>query len=373
MSTPKRRPRRLSLGIDVGKADFHCRLLGYREDYRTIDSYGKRKFDNTPGGHVALVRWLGARCAEGVPLAIAAEATGVYHERLAYALADAGYALSIQLPNKVQHFGRSLNEQSKTDDIDAYLIARMGLERELAPWSPPSATRRGLRVLTREHQAINEHLTAVKNQRDALQTAVGTPAATLARYEARIAALTEDLEAVEADIAAVVAAEEDLRNEVTLLTTIPGVGVKTAAVALAETDSFALFTKRSQLIKFCGYDIVYKSSGTSVKGRERISKRGNSRVRRALYFPVLSAIKPEGVFKRIYERTYERTRCKMMANVAVQRKLLITMMALIKSGAAYDPEHYRNHGRSTGEAPGEETGQPEGQPAVDADCLAVAP
>lgn len=368
MATPQSSVR-YSLGIDVSKADFHVRLLGFAADYREIRSHGKRKFANAPHGFAALVEWLAARREPRAPLAVTMEATGVYHERLAYFLHDGGFAVSIQLPNKVQHYVRSLNEPSKTDDIDAYAIARMGLERRLEPWEAPSAARRELRVLTREHQALNEELTAVKNQRHALQTAAGTPAATLARHGARIALIAEQLAAVERAIAVATVRDEGLRREVALVTSLPGVALKTAAVVLAETDGFALFTSRNQLVKFCGYDIVSKQSGTSVKGRTRISKKGNARVRRALFFPVMSAVRVDGIFRDIYLRTYERTRCKMMAHVAVQRKLLITMMALVKTGQPYRPKYYleREARRRKG------AGRPEGRPAVDADAFAGAP
>lgn len=392
-STATRAPlSRCALGIDVSKADFHVRLLGAgataagRPEVRSL---GRRKFANAPAGFAALDAWLRRRLAAAgaaeAPLAIAMEATGVYHEGLAYDLHDRGHAISIQLPNKVQHYIRSLGEASETDDLDAYAIARMGLERDLRTWEAPSPARRGLRVLTREYEALHEQLTAVRNQYAAVKLARHTPPRTLARYEAHVALLGEHLTEVEAAMATVTAGDEGLAREVGLLTSIPGVALETACVILAETDGFALFARRGQLVKFAGYDIVYKQSGTSVKGRTRISKRGNGHLRRALFFPVFSAVRVAGPFRAIYERVYARTRCKMVANVAVQRKLLITMMALVKSGRAYDPEHYRKHrdgkrrgGSSSSEAssPVEaptKTGRPEGQPAVDAASELAAP
>ncbi|HAD13144.1 MAG TPA: IS110 family transposase, partial [Saprospirales bacterium] len=106
-----------------------------------------------------------------------------------------------------------------------------------------------------------------------------------------------------------------------------------------ETDGFALFKNKAQLVSFAGYDVVQRESGTSVKGTTRISKKGNSYIRRALYFPALTAVKYEPQFKDFYQRVFEKSFIKMKGYVAVQRKLLVLIYTLYKKEEPYDPQY----------------------------------
>ena len=95
------------------------------------------------------------------------------------------------------------------------------------------------------------------------------------------------------------------------------------ATILAETNGFKLFTSRAQVVSYAGYDVVERQSGSSIKGKTRISKKGNSHIRRALHFPAITIVKHEPQFKQLYDRILERSHIKMKSYTAVQRKILL--------------------------------------------------
>lgn len=357
-------------GVDVSAADFHCRLLGLAAGDLAERSLGRRKFANDAAGHADFIRWLGERSPAGVAAVVVVEATGVYHEALAYAAHAAGVRIAVELPNKIAHFARSFNEHSKTDPKDALAVARFGLYRDVRAWEPFSPRTRALKLLAREYQQLEAALTRARGQRHARSRTHGGSPASAERLAARIALLEDQREAVLAEMKAVAAADERLARGVAVLTSIYGVGERTALAVLGETDGFRLFTTRAQLIKYAGYDVVERQSGTSVSGRTRISKRGNAALRKALFFPSMRA-RERGIFAAVYARQLERSGRRMSALVAVQRKLLITMYALVKRDEFYVEDYHKRapgdvaEGRSAPSVPrGKGAGRPEDRPAV---------
>lgn len=128
-----------------------------------------------------------------------------------------------------------------------------------------------------------------------------------------------------------------LKNKYEKISVIKGVGLLTFAVLVAETNGFALFENQRQLVSYAGYDVVENQSGNKV-GKTRISKKGNTRIRRILYMPALCAVThQEPGLKALYERVYSRSGIKMKGYVAVQKKLLCLIYTLWKKDQAYDP------------------------------------
>ena len=118
---------------------------------------------------------------------------------------------------------------------------------------------------------------------------------------------------------------------------IKGVGLKTLAVLLAETNGFATFENQGQLVSYSGYDIVENQSGKRA-GKTRMSKKGNAHIRRAMHLPAFGAVRwKEPAFAALYDRLIARGKTKMQAYVAVQRKLLILIWALWRKDEAYNP------------------------------------
>ncbi len=99
-----------------------------------------------------------------------------------------------------------------------------------------------------------------------------------------------------------------------------------------------MIKNKAQLVSYAGYDVVENQSGTSINGKTKISKRGNSFIRRALHFPALTTIKYNPSLKELYDRVLEKTRIKMKAAVAVQRKLLVLVYTLYRKDECFDPQ-----------------------------------
>lgn len=335
------------VGIDISKADFHARILRRVDGSTKPERFrGVKKFANTPAGYRAFRQWLQKYTVAEVPLYLTMEATGVYHEQLAYYLYEHQYTVTIELPTKMKAFARSYNFQSKTDLIDTEVIARFALERELTPWTPASKSMRQLRSLTRQLQAIKESNTASKNQLHAAMNAAKPLHSVVNRYR-KIVRFNERMVAeVERDIRKLVEQDDQLQKMINLLITIPGIALKTAATITAETGGFQLFESKSQLIKYSGMDIKDTESGSSVRGRSRMSKAGNSRIRRALFMPSLQHTTGDTVFANLYTRVYERTKIKKKGLVAVQRKLLSVMYSVVKNKRVYCADHHRRRAQS---------------------------
>jgi transposase len=333
--------RKQAVGVDVSKADFVARLIWVEADSEQLKSRRRRRFVNTLTGFQAFHEWLGKHTLMDVPLVIMMEATGVYHEELAYYLDGLHYAVSIQLPNKVKAYAHSLNTYSKTDPIDADIIARMAAERQVDRWRPMSRDVLTIKALSRQRAQLITQRTRVSNQRHAHSHGVVKSAQILDRYEALLTTYDDMIAQTEREMKQLAKANTSLSAAVDHLSSIHGIGLVTALTVLAETDGFRLFTSRSQVVRYAGYDVEQRQSGSSLQGRGRISKRGNSHIRRALYMPSLSAVSNPGIFKDLYDRVFERTGRKKMALVAVQRKLLTTMYALQKNGTFYEADYHK--------------------------------
>jgi len=147
---------------------------------------------------------------------------------------------------------------------------------------------------------------------------------------------------IKVEIAVLVKGEIEVAKSVALICTIPGVGLLTAVTVLAETNGFELIRSKRQLTSYAGLDVQEKQSGTSVKGKAKISKKGNRHLRKALHMPALSAIRNEERFTTIFVRLVSKHGVKMKAAVAVQRKLLELIYTLYKTNKPYDKDFLKN-------------------------------
>ncbi len=338
-----------SLGLDVSKSSFHA-CLSTIDNRQVVKVQRSGTFSNSEKGFKELQLWITKEQREGsVPLVITLEATGVYHERLSLFLYQQGYAVAIILPNKAKKYIASLGIKTKNDTADARALSRMGAEQSLELWQPMGEFFYTLRSLTRQYQRLQEMKTVLTNQGEAIGHGAFQIEAVEASNDAVLGIVEEQLKTMHKVICGHLASDKEVSRKVAHITAITGVGDLTAAVILAETNGFALFTNSRQLVSFCGYDVVENQSGKH-QGKTKISKKGNSRVRRILHMPALCAVRWKvKVFTDLYERVYSRTGIKMKGYVAVQKKLLTTIYALWKNDSAFDP-HYSTKTTSDGEA-----------------------
>jgi transposase len=267
------------------------------------------------------------------------EATGVYHESFAYFLDGEREQLSIVLPNKISNYFRTLDVKTITDKTSAEAIAMFGLEKNLNRWQAPDPTYMVLRQLTRERDQLLQERTVVSNQLHAEESCAHPSPKTVARKKSHIAFINKQVAEITKEINELIKTNEQIKEAVKLITSIVGIGTLTAATILGETNGFDLIRNKKQLTSYAGLDIKEKQSGTSVKGRPKISKRGNRHLRKALYMPSMTAIQHDERFKAIYARLIAKHGVKMKALVAIQRKLLEISYILFKNEEVYDREY----------------------------------
>jgi transposase len=329
------------LGIDVAQKELVTCLGRMYEDLE-LELYGYKTFSNTAKGFESLVQWVKKLTQQGVVIRYVMEATGVYHESLAYFLKNQGMEVSIVLPNKISNYARSLTIKTVTDKTASEAIAQFGLERNLDSWEKPTPIYKKIKQLTREREQLIAERTMVKNQLHAEQSEAEPNKTSIGRINKRIAFLNKQEKEVSAEIATLIKSDKKISGVVELLCSLPGVGLLTAGIVVSETNGFDLIRNKRQLTSYAGLDVKEKQSGTSVKGKPKISKKGNRFLRKALHLPALCAIRHDERFKAIFARLVSKHGIKMKAAVAVQRKLLEMMYTLYKTNKKYDKDYLKD-------------------------------
>jgi transposase len=356
------------VGIDVAKDDFKvCYAVKYANGH--ISVRGSRTFANSLRGFTEFLSWVAKKRDTTVPIGLTMEATGVYHEELAYFLhGQAGFSVSVVLPNHAKRYGQSLGERSKTDKIDARILAQMGLERELRLWNPPSSKILELKQLTRERDTLVCARTAAANTLHAYKHQGKQNEQSIKRTTEHISFLDSQIDGIREEIQALIKSDEVLKQTIHLLESIPGVGWLTAAIVVAETNGFADIHSIKQLTAYAGLDPKIMESG-KWKGKSRISKCGNSHLRKALYMPSMTNCRYDPINKAFYLRLCNNQKPRMVALVALQRKMLGLMYTLWKNNDRYDPNHKKQDKQTLDNAPIKPSfGLPEGQKKVVEQC-----
>lgn len=329
---------RQNVGIDVSKTTIAVAIAQKLLDQSVIIKSTKT-FENNLSGFEKMEKWIIPFTVQEEVIHYNMEATGVYYESLAYWLYENQKPTSVVLGKQAKTYAQSLNIKSKTDNIDARVLAQMGVERKLSIWQPYSAQMRTLKQLSRERNALKDEQTAVKNQLHALNHSYQPDAQNLKRVEKRLNFMKEQIAEIEQDMKNIIEKDSELKQRIDNVCTIKGVGFITAISIISETNGFALFHSKAQIVCYSGYNIVQKKSGTSVDSPTKISKKGNKHIRKALHFPALSAIRFDPNMKKTYETIHDKTKIKMKGAVAVQRKILVLIYILFKKNEKFD-ENY---------------------------------
>jgi len=329
------------IGVDISKESFTIRFGTL--DHQLNQSISKPfKFSNDPKGFNQLLKTMGKvhyfnsedLSSRDIPVWFVMEATGVYYENLAYFLAKNKFSLSVVLANKVKSFSKTLDNKSKTDNLDAAVQTQFGLEKTLKAWIAPPEIFKELKELTREYQSIKESAARIKNKLHAKSYSYKANKETVKRLNQHKKFLQQQLKQVKDQIKDIVKSDKELNERINTIVTIKGVGLMTVVTAVAETNGFALFHNKNQLASYAGYDIVQDQSGTH-NGKTKISKKGNSNIRSAFYMPALSAARYNSKLKQLYIRLCKTKINKKIALVAVARKLLILVYSLWKKNEKF--------------------------------------
>lgn len=315
-----------TVGVDVSKAQLEVAV--WWRDGRTAH----QQVPNTAPGHAALTAWLQQHSAQ--PLPVCLEATGRYGEAVALHLHQVGHAVSVVNPAAVKHFGAALMQRHKTDKCDALVIARYAAHLHPTVWHPPRPLLAQLQDLKRLVDDLQTDRTRVKNRLEGVRA--GSPAR---RYlEDQLAYVEQQLAAVEAELQRLRDQDDQLQQQCRLLVSIKGIGPTSALQLLAELPDLSRFTSADQLVAYAGLCPHQHHSGQQTRV-SWLSKQGKAQLRKALYYPALSAKQHNPQLRRFAERLRATGKAKMVVVAAVMRKLLVLVYAILKAGQPYDPTY----------------------------------
>ena len=309
------------LGIDVGKATLVCELI-------QGDRSTRKAVPNNIKGFDQLLKWLTNRKAVDVHACM--EATGTYGEGAAEFLHDHGIRVSVVNPLQIKSFRASVAARTKTDEVDARIIAQFCRAMAPPPWSPGSRELRAFRALVRRRETLTQMIASEKNR---LEAAVDdkvrrSVVSTIAALEGELAQLNRDIDD-HLDL------HPNIRDMVERLDEIPGFGKLTAEKVIAETNGFALRAGRDAMTAYAGLNPQLYQSGNTMR-RGRISKFGNAALRKALYFAALAAKNKSAYFRPFVERLKQAGKRPKVIIVALMRKMLVLAYSLIVKGQTFN-------------------------------------
>jgi transposase len=320
----------VELGIDVSKAKLDCTLL---LDVDTLRCRSK-SVPNTLAGVSTLLQWVERHSGctlEQVRAGL--EPTGVYHEAAALALYEAGVRVFVINPAQVRDFAKGHAVRTKTDAKDSLMLALCAAQVKLTPWQPAPAEIRELRALMSRLEAVEGELRAELNRQEKAQIAADPQLVQRSIADA-ISFWEAERERLQRAIDEHIDGHPELKNEQARLLSIPAVGQKTANRMLCMLHT-GQFRSASQLAAYLGLVPVEYQSGSSIRGRPRLSKAGSARVRAALYMAAVTAIRHNPDVRALYQRLLSRGKAKMSALCAAMRKLVHICFGVFKNAQPY--------------------------------------
>ena len=314
------------VGIDVakGKLDVVLRL-----NERTL----YQVFANTKDGFAALDAWLRSFELTPCQVRVCLEATGSYSDAISQDLFTRGYLLCVLNPAVLVDYRRSQKTRSKTDKLDAHLLAHYAQGHEPRPYVPLPDAILTLRALLHRRDALQQMLRQERNRLHA-----GRMTQTIEqRMRTHIELLQDEFKTTEREIKAHLKAHPDLLTTWQRLQTIPGIGWLSAARLLAHLGDIARFPKVGSLVSLAGLSVKDHQSGTSVRGRSQIDRQGRKDLRQAMYMCALVAKRCSAEMRAWAQHLTDQHKARKVVIVAVIRKLLHIVYGVWKSGQEYQP------------------------------------
>lgn len=313
------------LGIDISKAKFDVALLVEGKVKKS------RVFENNLTGFKALSLWIIKH--DITHLQACMEATGTYGDELATYLVDQGFEVSVVNPAQIKSFSGAQLNRAKTDKADAKLIAQFCASMHPMAWMP-------LPIHVRELQALIQRLAALLQMERQEQNRFSTAASVIQpSIKTVLATIKAEIKAVERMIHDHIDRHPDLKDQSKLLDSIPGIGVATIARLLAFVGDVHRFNDAKALAAFVGLNPTVHQSGSSVRGKSRLSKKGNATIRKALYMPAVVARRYNPIIKEFAKRLKKAGKSNMLIIGAVMRKLLHIIYGVLKSGKPFDADY----------------------------------
>jgi transposase len=328
------------VGADVAKNTFDAALVCPGQHYPStpLRAVPVATFARSRDGVNEFLSWLAGRLrAASTPVRVrmVMEATGSYSVELAGWLNEQCPALApaIANPRQTAAYLDSMQLRNKTDRVEARALAFYGAERRPAPYESLSPEQQELRALSRHRDTLIDE--KVREQNRSQEPFTST---LLTRLRKRhLAQLKRDIAKIEARMKEVIQTTPSLNQDMKLLCSITGVAFITSTVVLAELGDLRRFSRARQATAFAGLTPRKMQSGTSVNAPAVLCKRGNPRIRQALYMAAMVAVRFRGPLKDFYERLTAKGMNGKAALCAVMRKMLTMMRAILIHKTPYNP------------------------------------
>jgi len=318
------------LGVDVAKDKVDVALFDGKQ------CIVSGQFNNTLAGFKKLVKWLGNKGSKQVWACL--ESIGRYGDEMATYLHKKDHRVSMVNPARIKKYAQSQLQRNKTDKLDARIIADFCRTQEPALWAPPAPEKRDLQEMVRR---LNGLIKAQTREQNRLQTGLHSEVVKTSIRES-LTFIAHQIKQLETQIQDHIDHYPDLKHDQELLTSIPGIGNKTAFIILGELPEVERFDRVSQVVAYCSLSPQVHTSGTTVRKQTRLTKTGNQNIKTALYFPAISAIRFNPIVKALAARLESRGREKMVIIGAAMRKLVHLVYGILKSGQPFDPCYAAN-------------------------------
>jgi transposase len=294
------------------------------------------EFPNSEAGFGA---WLSqvrshAKQAGADTLHLVLEPTGGYELPLAFFANEHDLCVSRPNPKQVRDFAKGRGQRAKTDRQDALLLAHFGAERQPPRWVPLAAEVSELESLLERRRELEQMLAQERRRKEALARRPHVGRGVPESIDTMIETLSWALSEVEEAIREHQRQHEGLAATAKQLRSVPGVGERMALPLLVLLHRFATLTggrgEAKGVVAFAGLDPQTYESGTSVRGRGTISRRGDRRLRPLLYMGALGGVHGNNALRAFYQRLVKRGKAKKVALVAAARKILVWAWAVFR-------------------------------------------
>lgn len=320
------------VGCDISKATIDVCIHQESKNAR------HKQFSNTVAGHTQLINWI---TQESAIVRVVIEATGNYSIDLALVLDGcSSIELMVANPSATRQFARAQMRRSKTDRVDADMLADFAARMVFVAWTPPEAAILELRGMSRRMQALTTERSRERARLHQARATRTTSAIVINDIEVNIRHLERRLEIMLEQAICLIGRHDKMSIAFELLTSIRGIAKKSAVMILPEILILPRGMSVRQWVAHAGLDPRKYSSGSSVEKRERISKMGNVKLRRALYMPALVAIKWEPNIRAFYEHLIAQGKKPLVAIVAVMRKLLHAIYGMLKNETPFEGQKF---------------------------------
>ena len=310
------------VGLDVSKAKFD---VCTRIEQRSM----KACFENNLKGFKELVRWLHKRTPQAW---VCLEATGSYSEALAEHLYDQSIRVSVVNPMQIRNYAKSILSRNKNDQLDAEVIRQYAKAAELRCFKPRSLEQKRLREQIQLLETLKQQQQQLKNQQDSVQTKAGKGS-----YRKLIRSFDRQIEGLKKEIGGNVNGDSAQSRMKARLTSIKGFGDHSAHALMAYLPDIRLFYSAKQLAAYAGLSPRQRQSGT-LSGKTTLSKFGNSRLRKVLYMPALTAKNHNPHLKAFCQRLEKNGLAPKAIIGAVMRKLLHIIFGMLKHNQEFNPK-----------------------------------